>query len=123
MARPRKNSATEAKPAGLAVPRAECPFSGNPLLYVPVTSLAAGHPVTKWQARGSGWVSTKLFDSREEAEWFFSHDRGIKPAFKSPYGRVEVIGEREPPDPAAEAGEQLTRHHERLGEDAAEALK
>lgn len=100
-----------------------CPFSGNPLVFAEVKTLAAGHEVLKVQVRGTGWVSSQLFNSRAEAEWFFSHVDGVAPSFPNPFKRVEVIGERRPPDPAELDAKRLTRHHEKLGDDAAELLK
>ena len=69
MPKPRKNSKDPqgALVLGMGVPRPLCPFSGDPLQYVEVTTTAAGHPVKRWQVRGSGWVSTKLFHSKAEA--------------------------------------------------------
>jgi len=121
MARPKK--ATKVGLLGLPGPRKQCPFSGDELRIVSVATSAAGHPVKKFQVRGTGWVSTKLFDSREEAEWFFSHDHGVEPKMKNPYRRVEVVGEVEPPDPAVEDAQRLERHHLKLADDAMEALK
>ena len=46
----------------------------------------------------------------------------MPPAFPNPYKRVTVT-ERKPPDPAELAAKSLERHHEKLGEDAAESLK
>ena len=91
-----KAKAKVAAPAGLSVPRAECPFSGEPLVFAEVTTLAAGHKMPMIQVRGDGWVSTKLFHSRAEAEYFFSRDRGVPPAFPNPVPRIEV-SERTPP--------------------------
>lgn len=111
------------KVKGLAKARTDCPFSGNPLVFAEVKTLAAGHEVVKIQVRGTGWVSSQLFNSRAEAEWLFSHDAGTEPAFPNPFKRVQIVGERKPPDPAELAAKSLERHHAKLGEDAAEALK
>lgn len=111
------------KVKGLAKARTDCPFSGNPLVFAEVTATAAGHLVKKIQVRGTGWVSSQLFDSRAEAEWFFSHADGVPPAFPNPFKRVVVVGERKPPDPAELDARRLERHHAKLGEDAAESLK
>ena len=111
------------KVKGLAQARTDCPFSGNPLVFAEVKTLAAGHEVLKIQVRGTGWVSSQLFNSRAEAEWFFSHADGVPPAFPNPFKRVVVVGERKPPDPAELDARRLERHHAKLGEDAAEALK
>ena len=126
MPKPRKNS-EPAKPgparAGMRVPRPLCPFSGGPLQYVEVTTTAAGYPDKRWQVRGSGWVSTKLFHSKAEAEWFFSHDHGVPPAFPSPHARIEVVGERLPPDPAQAEAERAIRDAESVGYGMVEATK
>lgn len=102
-------------------PRKLCPFSGDELKIVGVTAVAAGHPVEKFQVRGTGWVSTKLFDSREAAEWFFSHDHGVEPNMVNPHKRVVVVGEIVPPDPSALAVERETKDTLALGEAFAEA--
>ena len=116
-AKPRKNS--PAKPGPRSEPRKDCPFSGNPLEYVPIRTLAAGHEVVKWQVRGAGWVSTQLFPDRECAEWFFAHENGIQPSFRNPYRRVELIGERKPPDPAEAAAKAELSDAARIGDDMA----
>ena len=103
--------------------RTECPFSGEPLVFATVRTLSAGHLVDKIQVRGVGWVSTRLFDSRAEAEWFFSHANGQAPDIPNPHRRVVVAGVCEPPDPAEADVRRTVRHHEGLVEDAAEVLK
>lgn len=125
MPKPRKNSKYPYAPLalGLTGPRADCPFSGDPLQYVEVTTTAAGHPEKRWQVRGSGWVSTKLFNSRAEAEWFFSHDRGVQPIFKSPYAKIEVVGERRPPDPAQGEVERAVADAKGIGDEMVEAIR
>ena len=42
------------KVKGLAKARTDCPFSGNPLVFAEVKTLAAGHEVLKIQVRGTG---------------------------------------------------------------------
>ena len=118
MAKPAKKS----KPA-LPGKRTLCPFSGNPLQIVAVTATAAGHPVEKFQVRGTGWVSTSLFHTRGEAEWYFSHDHGVEPDLENPYRRAEVVGVVEPPDPSALAVEQEARDTMNLAEAAADVAK
>lgn len=119
MPRPKKTS--KVVELGFKEPRKLCPFSGDDLKIVPVTAAAAGHLVEKFQVRGTGWVSTKLFDSREEAEWVFSHDHGVPPRMKNPYKRVEVVGERLPPDPSMKDVENGVKDALALGESFAKA--
>ena len=87
-----------------------CPFSGNPLEIVQLSN-------GDWQVRGTGWVSAKLFPFREHAVWFFSHRDGKPPAgMKNPYRRVEVVGVREPPDPAQAEVTGAVKDAESIGE-------
>ena len=87
-----------------------CPFSGNPLDFVQLSN-------GDWQVRGTGWVSAKLFPFREHAVWFFSHRDGKPPAgMKNPYRAVEVVGVREPPDPAQAEVAAAVKDAESIGE-------
>jgi len=79
------------KPKTFKTPRTMCPFSAEELQFV---ETSAG-----WQVRGAGWASTKLFQSREMAEWHFSHHEGNPPDFPSPTERLKVVGEVLPPTP------------------------
>lgn len=106
-----------------ATPRALCPFSGDPLVFAEVTTLAAGHKMPMIQVRGTGWVSTKLFDSRAEAEYFFSHDLGVAPSFPNPRKRVEVVGERRPPERARADVEETLKAASEFGEHAVKLME
>ena len=108
--------------AGLEAPRTECPFHGEPLVFAEVTTLAAGHKMPMIQVRGTGWVSTKLFNSRAEAEYFFSYERGVPPAFPNPVPRVSVRT-IERPDPAQAEVEASLKAAGRFGEQAVEILE
>ena len=98
--------------AGLEAPRALCPFSGEPLQFVRLSN-------GDWQVRGNGWVSTRLFPFKSQAEYFFSHELGVPPAFPNP---LEVGDERKPPDPAQAEVEASLRAADKFGERAAEIL-
>jgi hypothetical protein len=69
-------------PKALAKPRKVCPFSGDALQFVQVSC-------GDWQVRGCGWVST-LFQTREQAEYHFSHSLGTPPKFPNPVGRYKI---------------------------------
>ena len=87
---PRKQS----KPAGpvpLGAPRPTCPFGGNALAVV---ELSTGD----WQVRGRGWVSTKLFPTEEQARYYFSFNEGLPPAYKTTLQRIEVTHENLVPE-------------------------
>lgn len=76
-------------PRPLRKPRTVCPFSGGELAFVEIPD--AAHPGnSNWQVRGWNWVSTKLFATRELAEWWASHNQGEKPAFDAPTLGVKI---------------------------------
>jgi len=66
-----------------AKPRKICPFSGKKL---EVVELSTGD----WQVRGQGWVSTRLFQTEEQAYYYFSHNEGLPPDYKTRQQRIEV---------------------------------
>ena len=82
MPRPRKTKGFEA-------PRKVCPFSGKPIEFV---ETAAG-----WQARAPGWVSSRFYQTKEQAEWDFSFDAGEEPDYKPSWKRIQVGEESEEP--------------------------
>ena len=110
-----------AGPAALSAPRTEDPFFGTELKYVPVKTLSAGHEVVKYQVRGAGWASTKLFTTLEEAQWHFSHNGGAVPSFPNPYRRIERVDREERAPEQAEA-ESLVSKAGKFGEAVADVV-
>lgn len=92
---PRKKTPTPQPEAATALkaPRTVCPFTNKPLLVV---ETSAG-----WQVRGTKWHSTSFYPTKEIAEWEFSHNNGVPPAFKSPYPDVTVGEEKAPALPTS----------------------
>ena len=86
MPRPRKTK-------GFDVPRKLCPFSGKPIEFI---ETAGG-----WQVRGPGWISSRFYQTKEQAEWDFSFDNGDEPAYQPTWKRIQVGEEREEPLPTA----------------------
>lgn len=78
-------------PKALSKPRSTCPFSGQPLQAV---ELSTGD----WQVRGQGWVSAQLFQTEEQALYFFSHNEGKAPGYKTTQQRVQVKHDELAPD-------------------------
>ena len=102
-------------PQPLTEPRSVDPFSGAALSFVQLSN-------GRWQVRGKGWSSTTLYQSREQAEWDFSFNFGVRPAFKSPYPDIQVR-ELEPPDTApADLADRAIKAGEKLGEELAKEL-
>lgn len=75
-------------PVQLAKPRDKCPFSGEELHIVALSDGSVGD--SRYQVRGEGWVSTRLFPSIETAQWWASHNLGREPKFQNPYKRVSI---------------------------------
>lgn len=111
-------------PQPLVSPRATCPFSGRQLEVVPVTTTVAGHPVTRYQVRGYGWVGTGLYQTPEQALWFFSHNEGLTPLYPNPFTAVKVR-ELEAPEPneAADRVADAERAAEAIGDEMAGEFK
>lgn len=86
MPRPRKTK-------GFDVPRKLCPFSGKSIEFI---ETAGG-----WQARGPGWVSSRFYQTKEQAEWDFSFDSGEEPNYQPSWRRIQVGEEREELLPSA----------------------
>ena len=84
---------------GLAQPRTTCPFSGTPLSFAETSG--------GWQVRGKGWVSTRMYASRELAEWAFSHSEGVPPTYPDPLKPASTVKEELPP--VETAGDDLRR--------------
>ena len=82
-------------PESLSEPRVLDPISGKPLEIV---ELSNGN----FQVRGDGWVGTRLFQFRNQAVWWVSHNLGVAPSFPSPYPKIE-IAERVAPDALSKA--------------------
>lgn len=99
----------------LKKPRTTCFRSGKDLEIV---QLSTGD----WQVRGQGWVSTRLFQLKAQAEYWVSFSGGLPPDFPDPVKRVQVMGERAPTEDdvtpevnaALRAGEELAQLHEEV---------
>lgn len=98
---------------GLAKPRQKCPFTGGKILYVETN---AG-----WQVRASGWISTKFYQTKEQAEWFASHRDGVPPAYTPSWERVRVGKELEPP--AGQTVEAAAAAQEKTVEQVAQSFE
>ena len=100
------------KSKGLSKPRTTCPFTGGALAFVETSS--------GWQARGPGWVSTKFYQTEEQAAWAFSHNNGEEPQYQPTWRRIQVIGEREEP---VTSPEDVVASQEKVIENVADSFE
>lgn len=111
---PRKQSKPSG-PAPLTSPRTTCPFGGQELKAV---ELSTGD----WQVRGRGWVSTKLFQTEEQALYYFSFNEGLPPAYKTSSQRIEVTHEQLVPEAKDDDVSEQVAQAVKTGEKMVEAL-
>ena len=111
---PRKQSKPSG-PVSLTAPRPTCPFSGQELKAV---ELSTGD----WQVRGRGWVSTKLFQTEEQARYYFSFNEGLPPAYKTSSQRIQVTHENLVPEAKDDDVSEQVAQSVKIGEKMVEAL-
>ena len=85
---------TAAPPTPYANVRTVCPFSGSPIQFREIKVDALGG--TRWQVFGDGWIATKSFFTKRDAEFWVSHNYGVPPSFSN--GRVTFVRSPEPND-------------------------
>ena len=110
---PRK--ATPKGPVPFKEPRKTCPFSGQDLQVVELSTGA-------WQVRGKGWVSTRLFQTEEQAYYAFSFNEGLPPDYKTSSQRIEVTHENLVPEAKEDDVSEQVAQAVKTGEKMVEAI-